>query len=230
MQRVEGRPDEAPSPRVRVRRHHERGRYDRSVIDGILDEALICHAGFVVDNQPYVIPTIHARDGDRLYLHGSAASRMLRTLKGGIPACVSVTIVDGLVFARSAFDHSINYRSVVVLGRAREVTDEAEKVNALRTIAEHIAPGRWDEVRPPAPPEIKQTTVLVMGLEEASAKVRSGPPKDEEDDLDLPVWAGELPIRMAAGEPVDDPSLAPGIARPPWLDTYQRGGGKKAEG
>jgi nitroimidazol reductase NimA-like FMN-containing flavoprotein (pyridoxamine 5'-phosphate oxidase superfamily) len=217
--------EETPGPasaRVRVGRLPDRGRYQRAVIDEILDEALICHVGFVAGGQPYVIPTIHARAGDLLYVHGSAASRMLRTLKGGVPACVTASIVDGLVLARSAFHHSLNYRSVVVLGRAVELQDDAEKLRALRAIVDHIAPGRWDEVRGPSPAELRQTTVLGMRLDEASAKVRSGPPKDDEQDLALPVWAGELPVRMVALEPRDDPLLRPGIAPPGWLATYDR--------
>jgi nitroimidazol reductase NimA-like FMN-containing flavoprotein (pyridoxamine 5'-phosphate oxidase superfamily) len=211
-----------PTPRVRVKRLPDRAGYQRAVIEGILDEALICHVGFLVDGQPYVIPTIHARDEEQLYLHGSAASRMLRSLKGGIPACVTVSIVDGLVLARSAFHHSINYRSVVVLGTAFEVEDDGEKVRALRAISEHVAPGRWDEVRGPNSSELRQTVVLGMGLDEASAKVRSGPPKDDDGDLALPIWAGELPLRLVAVDARDDPILRPGIARPGWLAVYDR--------
>jgi len=210
------------SARVRVRRLPDRGRYEREVIDAILDEALICHVGFVADGQPFVMPTIHARAGDLLYLHGSAASRMLRTLKGGVPACVTASIVDGLVLARSVFHHSLNYRSVVVLGTAVEVEDETEKVRALHAVVEHIAPGRWEEVRGPSPSELRQTTVLRVQLDESSAKVRTGPPKDEEGDLALPVWAGELPIGSVALEARDDPLLRPGIVRPGWLATYDR--------
>ncbi len=217
--------EEIPGPasaRVRVRRLPDRGRYERAVIDDILDEALICHVGFVADGQPFVIPTIHARAGGVLYLHGSVASRMLRTLKGGVPVCVTASIVDGLVLARSAFHHSLNYRSVVVLGSAVEVEDETEKLRALHAIVEHIAPGRWDEVRGPSPSELRQTIVLEMRLDEASAKVRSGPPKDEEGDLALPVWAGELPIGAVALDARDAPLLGAGIARPGWLATYDR--------
>jgi nitroimidazol reductase NimA-like FMN-containing flavoprotein (pyridoxamine 5'-phosphate oxidase superfamily) len=209
---------------VRVKRLPERARYDQPLIEEILDEALICHVGFVVDGHPYVIPTIHARDGDTLYVHGSNASRMLRNLKKGIPVCVTASIVDGLVLARSVFHHSINYRSVVVLGTAVEIEDEGEKLRALHSVVEHVAPGRWDEARGPNPSELKQTTVLRMGLDEASAKGRTGPPKDEEDDLGLPVWAGELPMRLVALEARDDPHLAPGAARPEWLARYERGG------
>jgi nitroimidazol reductase NimA-like FMN-containing flavoprotein (pyridoxamine 5'-phosphate oxidase superfamily) len=186
----------ATTPRVQVRRLPERGAYDRETIDAILDEALICHVGFVVNGQPYVIPTIHARDGDRLYLHGSAASRMLRTLEGGTPVCVTVTIQDGLVLARSAFHHSMNYRSVVVLGTAVEVDEPDERLRALEIISEHVTPGRWNDVRRPTEVELRQTRVLRMGLDEASAKMRSGGPKDDEDDIALPVWAGVLPLRL----------------------------------
>jgi nitroimidazol reductase NimA-like FMN-containing flavoprotein (pyridoxamine 5'-phosphate oxidase superfamily) len=214
-----------PTPRVRVKRLPERGRYDRDLIDGILDEALICHVGFAVHGQPYVIPTIHARDGDRLYVHGSTASRMLRNMKGGIPACVTVSIVDGLVLARSAFHHSINYRSVVVLGTAVPVEGDREKLRALHAIVEHVAPGRWDEVRGPTGSELRQTLVLAIGLDEASAKVRSGPPKDEDGDMSLPMWAGELPMRLVAFDARDDPLLLPGVTRPAWLATYDRAAG-----
>ena len=210
------------TPRVRVKRLPERGHYDRAAVEAILDEALICHVGFVVDGQPYVIPTIHARDGDRLYVHGSTASRMLRTLEGGIPACVTASIVDGLVLARSAFHHSLNYRSAVVLGTALEVDEETEKMRSLRAIVEHVAPGRWDEVRGPSPSELRQTTVLRIGLDEASAKIRSGPPKDAEEDMGLGIWAGQLPLKLVAVEARDDPFLPPGIPRPAWLGSYDR--------
>ena len=215
--------DEPASPRVRVRRKPERGRYDRGTVEAILDEALICHVGFTVDGQPYVIPTIHARRDDVLYLHGSTASRMLRTVGDGVRVCVTATIVDGLVLARSVFDHSLNYRSAVVLGRAVPVTQDDEKIEALRAVVEHIAPGRWGEARTPTPSELKQTTVLRLGLAEASAKVRSGPPRDEPEDYQLPIWAGVVPLSLAAGDPWDDPDLAPGIPRPAWLASYHRG-------
>ena len=211
-----------PTARVRVRRLPDRARYQREVVEGILDEALICHVGFVVEGQPYVIPTIHARDGDRLYFHGSTASRMLRSLKGGIPACVTASIVDGVVLARSAFHHSMNYRSVVVLGRAVPVEDEAEKVRALRALSEHVVPGRWDEVRGPSPSELRQTMVLGMGLAEASAKIRSGPAKEEEEDLSLPVWAGVIPIRLLAGKPEGDARVLQGVGVPRYAAFYRR--------
>jgi hypothetical protein len=188
---------------LRVRREPQRGRYDRETIDAILDEALYCHVGFEVDGRPYVIPTLHARAGDLLYVHGSAASRMLRNLASGIPICVTVTLLDGLVLARSAFNHSINYRSVVVLGTATLVED-GEKLAALRAFSEHVAPGRWDEIRAPTEQELKATWILSLPLVEASAKVRSGPPEDEPEDVDFPVWGGIVPVHLAAEAPVPD--------------------------
>jgi nitroimidazol reductase NimA-like FMN-containing flavoprotein (pyridoxamine 5'-phosphate oxidase superfamily) len=187
-----------------VKRHPERGDYDRETIDAILDEALICHVGFVADGQPYVIPTIHARDGDTLYLHGSPASRMLRNLAEGIDLCVTVTLLDGLVLARSVYNHSMNYRSVVVLGRAHEVTDADEKLRAMHRVVEHIVPGRWDDARKPSAKEIKGTTILAVSLDEASAKIRSGPPKDFDEDLALEVWAGLIPLSLEPSQPVAD--------------------------
>ena len=187
-----------------MRRHPERGAYDRATIDAILDEALICHVGFVHDGQPYVIPTIHARDGDTLYLHGSPGSRMLRDLKEGIDVCVTVTLLDGLVLARSVYNHSMNYRSVVVLGRAHEVSDRDEKLHGMRAVVEHVVPGRWDDARRPSDGEIDGTTILALPLDEVSAKVRSGPSNDFDDDLELPVWAGVLPLALVAGEPQPD--------------------------
>ncbi|MDP8956603.1 MAG: pyridoxamine 5'-phosphate oxidase family protein [Actinomycetota bacterium] len=186
-----------------VRRLPDRGRYDRETIDSILDEALFCHVGFVSNGHPFVIPTLHARVGDVLYLHGSQASRMLRELRGGTPVCVTATILDGLVLARSAFNHSMNYRSVVVLGDAEEVGG-AEKMEVLRAVAEHVMPGRWNEVRQPNEKELRATSVLRLSLDRASAKVRTGPPKDDEADIGLPVWAGVLPLRLLPLEPVAD--------------------------
>jgi hypothetical protein len=200
----------APTPRTTLARLPARGSHDKATIAAILDEALFCHVGFVVDGQPYVIPTIHARVAETLYLHGSAASRMLRTLAGGVPACVTASLVDGLVLARSAFHHSMNYRSVVVLGTARPVEATDAKRAALRAIVEHVAPGRWDETRPPSEKEMKATLVLALSLDEASAKVRTGPPLDDEEDYGLPCWAGEVPLRLTARDPVPDPRLAPG--------------------
>jgi nitroimidazol reductase NimA-like FMN-containing flavoprotein (pyridoxamine 5'-phosphate oxidase superfamily) len=183
-----------PSARTTVKRHPERGEYNRATIDAILDEALICHIGFVVDGHPYVIPTIHAREGDTLYLHGSPASRMLRSIKEGVDVCVTATILDGLVLAKSVYNHSMNYRSVVVLGRARELTDRAEKLRAMERVVEHVVPGRWSEARQPNDGEIKGTTILALPLEEASAKIRTGPPKDFDEDRDFPVWTGVIPV------------------------------------
>lgn len=197
-----------------MRRLPERGRYERSDAEAIVDGALICHLGFVVDGQPYVIPTIHARDGDVVYVHGSQASRMLRTLEGGADVCLTATIVDGLVLARSAFHHSINYRSVVVLGRATEVVEPKLKVRALEVIANHVVAGRWDEVRPPTDKELRATNVLALPLQEASVKTRSGPPIDDDADYALPIWAGVVPLSVVAGAPVPDPRLVPGVEVP----------------
>jgi uncharacterized protein len=183
---------------LRVKREPQRGVYDRETIDAILDEALVCHLGFAVDGQPYVIPTLHARIGDLLYVHGSAASRMLRHAASDARICVTVTLLDGLVLARSVFNHSIDYRSVVVLGTPALVEDVDEKREALHAFTDHIAPGRWEEARQPTDQELKATWILSVPLDEASAKIRTGPPEDEPEDLDLPVWAGVVPIHLAA--------------------------------
>jgi nitroimidazol reductase NimA-like FMN-containing flavoprotein (pyridoxamine 5'-phosphate oxidase superfamily) len=212
----------SPTPRTTLRRLPERGGYDRAQVEAILDEALICHVGFVVDGQPYVIPTIHARRGDQLYVHGSAASRMLRTLREAVPLCVTVTLLDGLVLARSAFHHSMNYRSVVLLGAAREVAEPGERLQALEAIVEHVVPGRWPEVRPPSEQELKATLVLALPISEASAKVRSGPPKDDAEDLQFPCWAGVLPLRLEPQPPVADPALASSVAVPECVRGYRR--------
>jgi uncharacterized protein len=193
---VSPRPDVPDS--LRVRRQPKRGHYDRETIDAILDEALYCHLGFAVDGQPFVIPTLHARVGDRLYVHGSAASRTLRHAAGGARVCVTVTLLDGLVLAKSVFNHSLNNRSVVVLGAATAIDDD-EKLAALHAFAEHVAPGRWSEAREPSAKELKSTWIVSLPLDEASAKVRSGPPEDEPEDLDLPFWSGVVPIHLAAG-------------------------------
>jgi nitroimidazol reductase NimA-like FMN-containing flavoprotein (pyridoxamine 5'-phosphate oxidase superfamily) len=208
--------------RTKLRRIPARGSHERPTVYAILDEGFICHVGFVVDGRPYVIPTGYARVEDRLYIHGSAASRMLRALEGGIETCVNVTLIDGLVLARSAFHHSINYRSVVIFGTASLVRDEAEKFEALRALTEHFVPGRWDEVRKPNELEMKQTMVLALPIVEASAKVRTGPPLDDGPDYDWPVWAGEVPLWMAAGSPVDDGRLVQGIGVPDYALSYKR--------
>ncbi|MCC6224528.1 MAG: pyridoxamine 5'-phosphate oxidase family protein [Thermoleophilia bacterium] len=205
---------EPVTDRTRVRRHPERGAYDRATVDAILDEALVCYLGFVHDGQPYVIPTLHARVGDTVYLHGSAASRMLRTLAAGAPVCLTVTIVDGLVLARTAYNQSANYRSAMVLGRARIVDDPDEKLRALEAFTEQLVPGRWAEVRPPSPSELKATTIAALALAECSAKARSGPPGDSGEDLDYPVWAGVVPLAVRAGAPVAAPGLAAGLEPP----------------
>src|SRR6201993_28678 len=196
-----------PTERTQVKRLPKRGHYDSETVYGILDSAFVCHVGFCVDGQPHVIPTNYGRSGDTLYVHGSAASRMLRTLSGGVPVCVTVTHVDGLVLARSAFHHSVNYRSVVVLGTARLVTDPAEKMEALRVFTEHVMKGRWDNVRQPTEQELKATTVLALPLEEVSAKVRTSGPIDDETDYSLSVWAGVFPLETVAKHPIPDSRL-----------------------
>jgi uncharacterized protein len=211
------------TPRTQVRRLPQRAVYDREVVHAILDEGFICHVGFAVDGQPYVIPTGYGRAGDTLYLHGSAASRMLRSLADGVRVCATVTHLDGLVLARSAYHHSMNYRSVVVLGTAVEVAGEAERLEALETISEHIIRGRWTDIRPPNALELKATRVLRLPIEEASAKVRTGPPVDDEEDYDLPYWAGVLPMRLEVGVPIADPRLRAGGV-PAGVSGYRRPG------
>ena len=201
------------SPRVQVHRHAERARYDRETIDAILDEALICHLGVVIDGEPLVLPTGFGRVGDTLYLHGAAANRSLAAALDGV--CITATHVDGLVLARSAFGHSMNFRSVVVRGRARAVTDPEERREALLAVVEHGIPGRWAEVRQPSAKEFESTSVIAVDLAECSAKVRTGPPLDPVSDRDLPVWAGEIPLRLVAGAPRPDPHLKAGIDEPP---------------
>ena len=210
-----------PTKRTRLKRLSKRASYERKIIYQILDEAFICHVGFISDGQPVVIPTAYGRAEDVLYIHGSVASRMLRALADGIRVCVTVTLVDGLVLARSAFHHSMNYRSVVVFGKAYVVRGAMEKAKALRLFSEHVLPGRWAEVRQPNDGELKKTLVLRMPLMEASAKIRSGPPIDEESDYDLRVWAGELPLSLVAGEPITDPRLLPGIQVPAYIETVR---------
>lgn len=208
--------------RTRLRRLPRRGAFDRETVYSILDEAFICHIGFTVDGQPYVIPTAFGRIGDDLYIHGSSASRMLRTLSGGVEMCFTTTLVDGLVVARSAFHHSINYRSVVVLGTGTPINDQEEKSRALEAITDHIVPGRWADVRWPTDLELKATSVLKLPIDEASAKIRTGPPIDDEEDYELNVWAGVLPLRMQHGDPVDDVRLKEGLTPPRNIVNYSR--------
>ena len=208
--------------RTNLKRLPKRGHFDRDTVYEILDEGFICHIGFVVDGQPFVIPTGYARVNDNLFIHGSQASRMLRTLANGVDACVTVTLVDGLVLARSAFHHSINYRSVVVFGRATLVEDREEKNSALFAFSEQVIKGRWEDVRVPNESELKQTTVLRMPLLEASAKVRTGPPIDDEEDYAMTTWAGVIPLRLVADPPIADPRLPAGIDVPPYATNYKR--------
>lgn len=210
------------SERTAVRRLPERGSLERALVHAILDEGLVCHVGFAAEHGPVVIPTSYARDGETLYMHGSPASRMLRVIQRGLPVCVTVTLVDGLVLARSAFHHSMNYRSAVLFGRARAVKTAEEKRRALRLLVEHVAPGRSADARAPNDFEERFTRVVAFEIEEASAKRRSGGPKDEEDDLALPHWAGEIPLSLEPGEPRPDPALAPGTAAPAYVLRYRR--------
>lgn len=208
--------------KTKVRRIPNRGHYDRATIDAILDEGFICHVGFAVDGQPYVIPTGYARIGDDLIIHGSSASRMLRNLSKGIDVCVTVTLIDGLVLARSAFHHSMNYRSVVVLGKATLIEDAEEKNKALEALTEHFVPGRWKDVRWPSDLELTATSVLKLPIEEASAKIRTGDPKDDDEDYAMDVWAGVIPLEMTPGRPIDDAKLADGIEVPDYVSRYSR--------
>jgi nitroimidazol reductase NimA-like FMN-containing flavoprotein (pyridoxamine 5'-phosphate oxidase superfamily) len=212
----------APSPRTRLVREADRAVYDRAAANKILDEGFICHVGFMVDGQPFVIPTGYGRVDDNLYIHGSAASRMLRSVDEGVPVCVTVTLLDGLVLARSIFNHSMNYRSVVILGTARAVTDPKEKLEALRLLSEHILPGRWVESRQPNERELKATLVMRLPIEEFSAKVRQGPPIDDEEDYAFPTWAGVIPLEIVPGKPVNDPRLEPVREVPEYAEKYCR--------
>lgn len=205
-----------------MRRLPARGSREAEVRHAILDAGFLAHVGFCVQGQPFVIPTLYGRAGDTLYLHGSAASRMLRELDRGAPACVTVTLVDGFVLARSAFHHSMNYRSVVAFGTAKGISDPERKARALRVISEHLIAGRWQAVRAPTEKELKATAVLEFVIEEASAKIRTGPPLDEEADYALPIWAGVLPLKLAAGKPVSDPRLIAGIETPAHVLRYRR--------
>ena len=208
--------------RNKVKRHPERGQYDRAAIYPIVDEGLICHVGFIQDEQPFVIPTLHAREGDTILLHGARGSRLLRHAESGGALCITITLVDGIVLARSAFSHSINYRSAVIFGRGAPIAGEAARLRALELFTERLIPGRWREARPPSAVELKQTAIVAVAIESASAKVRAGPPKDAADDLDLPVWAGVLPLRQVAGAPLADPQLDAGIEVPGYIRDYRR--------
>lgn len=215
--------DYKPTPRTRLRRLPKRGRYDRETVYAILDAGCVCHVGYVIDGQPFVTPTSYWREGDTLYWHGSAASRMLRTLEAGVPCCVTVSHIDGLVMARSGFHHSVNYRSVMAFGTAHKVEDPAAKLAALDAFMERMYPGRNAELRPPSAKELKVTTVLAMPLTEAVAKVRTGAPVDDEPDYALPVWAGVIPVEMKFGKPIDDPRLTSGIEPSAALKRYRLG-------
>jgi nitroimidazol reductase NimA-like FMN-containing flavoprotein (pyridoxamine 5'-phosphate oxidase superfamily) len=209
-----------PTPRTRVVREPQRAVYDREAVNKILDEAFLCHVGFTVDGQPFVIPTSYGRDGDVLYIHGSAASRMLRNLDKGVSVCITVTLLDGLVLARSVFNHSMNYRSVVILGTATLVDDAAEKLAALRALSQHIIPGRWDDSRRPNEKELKATSVLRLPITEFSAKVRVGPPVDDEEDYSFPTWAGVIPLDVIVGSAIRDERCEQEL--PAYLKNYSR--------
>jgi nitroimidazol reductase NimA-like FMN-containing flavoprotein (pyridoxamine 5'-phosphate oxidase superfamily) len=212
---------------VRIRRKRERASYERASIDAILDEALIAHLGIADEHgQPFVVPTLHARRGDVVYCHGSAASRTLKALAGGAPVCLTVSLIDGLVLARSAMHHSANYRSVMLLGRARVVHEEAEQLAAVEAIVEHVVPGRFRDVRAPTENELKATAILALPIDEASAKVRSGGPVDDEEDYALPAWAGVIPLRMVAGAPEADDRLRAGTPLPTYASGYSRPAGR----
>jgi uncharacterized protein len=214
--------------RTELRRIPDRGSRDWKTIEQILDAGFLAHVGFCVEGQPFVIPTLYGRDGEKLYLHGSAASRMLAQLEGGVRACITVTHVDGLVLARSAFNHSMNYRSVVAFGSARKVEDADEKLQGLRVISEHLITGRWADVREPSQKELKATTVLEFLIEEASSKVRTGPPSDDDNDYDFPVWAGVLPLAMEVQPPVPDGRLIEGVSLPDYVRNFPNHRGTEA--
>lgn len=214
----------SPTALTRLRRRPERGRYDRASAFAILDAGVLCHVGYALEDQPVVTPTLYWREGDRVYWHGSAASRMLRRLRSGVRACLTVTLMDGLVLARSGFNHSVNYRSVMVFGTAKPLATAQQKLASLEAFMERVFPGRWPEVRPPTAQELRATTVVSMAIEQVSTKVRSGPPKDDEPDYALPVWAGVMPLGIAAGSPVADPRLRPGTALPRYLAAFKIGG------
>ena len=215
--------DFKPTPRTRIKRQGIRAAYDRETVYGILDAGLLCHVGYVIDGQPYVTPTAYWREGDRVFWHGSSASRMLRQVETGIPICFTVAMLDGLVLARSGYHSSINYRSVMAFGRAEKITDPEEKLASLVAFSERITHGRWAEQRPVNKQEMKATTVLTMRLEEVAAKIRTGPPGDDEEDYALDVWAGVVPVHSVVGTAEDDPRLKPGIAQPDYLKTVKIG-------
>ena len=214
--------NQALSPRTRVVREPHRGVYDRATAYEILDEGFVCHVGFVVDGQPFVIPTGYGRSGDNLYIHGSAASRMLRNLDQGVPVCLTVTLLEGLVLARSIFNHSMNYRSVIVLGTAVAVEDPGEKLQALRALSEHILPGRWADSRQPNEKELKATLVMRLPIEEFSSKVRQGPPIDDEEDYLFHTWAGVIPLNLVPGAPINDSRLDAKTPLPAYARAYSR--------
>jgi nitroimidazol reductase NimA-like FMN-containing flavoprotein (pyridoxamine 5'-phosphate oxidase superfamily) len=205
------------TPRTRIKRHPERGHYDRDVINAILDEALVSHVGIVIEGEPYVLPMLHARSADTLYLHGSTQSRTMQALSGGTDVCVTTTLLDGLVLARSVYHHSMNYRAAVIVGRARGLTDPTEKLDAMRALVEHVMPGRWNDARQPNEGELKVTMIAAIGIDEASAKVRTGPPADAKADLTLPVWAGVIPLSLRAGDPIPDNGA---VAAPDYLERF----------
>lgn len=210
----------AKTARNQVKRHPERGHYDAATIYPIVDAALICHVGFALEGQVYVIPTLHARQGDTILLHGARGSRLLQHAEAGGELCITVTLLDGIVLARSVFSHSINYRSAVLFGCGAPIKGEAERMAALEAFTDRLLPGRWQDARPPSPAELKQTAIVAVPIASASAKIRSGPPKDAAGDLELPVWAGVLPLHQAAGAPVPDPQLVPGTPVPEYLLGY----------
>ena len=210
------------SDRNKVRRLPQRGHYDKDTVYAIVDEALICHAGFVVDGQPFVIPTIHVRIGDTIYLHGAVANRMLSHLKAGNDVCLTMTLIDGIVFARSVFHHSMNYRSAVLFGKGRVIEGYDEKWKVFEALTEHIAKGRWNDARKPTEQETNITTIIAIDIESASAKIRTGPAKDDEEDYSLPIWAGVMPVSMKFGEPVRDERLPETVSLPTYLKEYRR--------